>query len=115
MEHHAYESEQHTNAKVGDAVARELILLVDTCAEYLLARMRYNKAVTEDTRLLSERARTRYGHKLMTLLGDDATDEAIDTLSAIAEEVARKELDGTGVADEDYLGRAISVVRGSTE
>ena len=115
MEHHAYESEQNTNARHGEAVARELVLLVDSCAEYMLARMRYNMALTEDARLLSERARTRYGHRLMTVLGDDATDEAIDTLSAIAEEVARKELDGTGLADEDYLDHAMSVVRRSVE
>jgi undecaprenyl pyrophosphate synthase len=115
MEHHAYESEQHTNAKVCDSVARELILLVDSCAEYLIARMRYNMALTEEARRESERARTRYGHKLMTILGDDATDEAIDTLSAIAEEVARNEVNGTGLADEEYLDSAMSVLRGSTE
>lgn len=99
----------------GDAVARELVLLVDSCFDYLLARRRYDRAITEETRKDSERARTRYGHKLMTVLGDDATDEAIDTLSRIVEEVARKELNGTHVADEDYLEDAMTVLRGSTE
>lgn len=115
MEHHAYESAQNTNEKVGDAVVRELILLVDSCFEHLLARRRYDILQTEDTRLLLERTRTLYGHKLMTVLGDDATDEAIDTLSGIVEEVARKELEGTGVADEGYLYRAMDVLRGSME
>jgi len=118
MEHHAYESEQNTNAQAHEtAVKREILLLVSSCEDYLLARRSDDKHMDMASVREAEVARTRYGHHLMTLVGEDATDDRIAELDIAVRMLAWIYLGGAenDVLVDEMVGNIASVLRRSTE
>lgn len=118
MEHHAYESEQHTNAQPHEtAVKREILLLTCSCEDYLLARKSNDKHMDAASVRRMEVARTRYGHHLMTVIGEDATDDRIAELDIAVRRLAWLYIDDLVNDDDvdDMVGEVLSVLRRSTE
>ena len=118
MEHHAYESEQNTNAQTREtAVRREILLLVSSCEDYLIARRNNDKHMDAASARRMEVERTRYGHHLMTVIGEDAADDRLAELDIAVRRLAWLYISGAedDVLVDDMVGEILSVLRGSTE
>lgn len=102
---------------VGDAVKREVLLLVCSCEDYLLARKSNDKHMDMASVRMVEVERTKYGHHLMTLIGEDATDDRIAELDIAVRRLAWIYLGGAenDVLVDEMIGNIASVLRRSTE
>ena len=105
------------SADRSEAVVREVLLLASSCEDYLLARSAHSIERTAESFNDMETARTRYGHHLMVLLGDDATDEEIVRLDLLARDMAYDYVHGAETEEhvEDYIDGALYVLRRSVE